>query len=197
MKYLILALTIFSLGCGQETKNKRAIIFGDSIGKAPNGYAVQFIHALGNYTIDNEAVGGSKLDDVVQFDRIMNFDFSPGDIVVFMPGMNDACFYKGDPTYTIQYIAMLRTILDHLGSKNIKVYLGTPSRVLDQVNITWGMQQVYKDAITSVFNEKDRPNMKLTDVFTNFNPTLDTMDGEVHPNNKGAAEIASLFYQNL
>ena len=77
------------------------------------------------YELDNQSMGGSKLDSKYQFQRLMKYDFKSNDTVVMILGFNDIVYNGTDANKLNQFKTQLIEALNRIKNSGAATYIGT------------------------------------------------------------------------
>lgn len=209
MKILALVLLVIATGCGApNTKNTSTIIpptiyaYGDSItaGNINDGYSyANMVSQALSMPLINKAAGGTTMFSSNQYALLMSDTWSPKDIVIFTPGLNDAGFGM-DQTHIAQYTQDLTDILKRMSVMNVTVYIGTPIQPLDQVVYDNSIVALYAQINRTAVTQINSPHIKLIDFNVAYTPTVQTTisgNGDVHPNTAGYDLMTAYFLSNM
>jgi acyl-CoA thioesterase I len=193
------AATTFAMNC--MPRIIRIACVGDSITEG-SGYTSNLQMLLGySYSVRNFGVSGStaSIDSKIPYVNQTKFqnalDFKP-DIVVIMLGTNDA---NAEITYNIegfeQDYAQLVNAFAQLESKPDIIAVKSPP--IFAANTAWNNTELTDIVIPSIEHFADQMNLETIDVYSALESHSDYFFDGIHPNEKGAALIASAVYDGL
>ncbi|RLD76403.1 MAG: hypothetical protein DRJ10_13635, partial [Bacteroidetes bacterium] len=214
MKNKILYIVVFSLILnisiwGQETKTIKVACIGNSITygagikkRNKKSYPVQLGSMLGdNYDVRNYGFSARTLlskGDHPYMEEDMFFDaiqWNP-DIVIIMLGTNDSKpqNWKFKDEFVADYHRMI-TAFDTLSSKP-KIYL---IKVVPVFQTRWGISDtIVKNEVNPLIEKiACEKNLQLIDLYTLFIGKAELFPDYIHPNARGAGEMAKEVYKQL
>lgn len=200
MKYIFIALMMLTLGCGsKEVAKSRVVAFGDSFTHGtgedwdlPNYNWAQYVADSTGRTLVNTGIRGLQISGML--DQVMMTKVGPDDIVVFLPGINDASNYL-TADYAVQnYKFKLRECLAILQYSGARVYVGTTTHLMSTQAINDAVD-FYSQILRDVAPEFH--NVTVVEVNKEWanDPALLFSDG--HPNIEGQKELGRIFMRSI
>lgn len=190
----ILSLLLFS-NCADG--HRRLVVFGDSISY---GYYADFpypqlIANQFNILLENHSVTSTTLDSNEQIGAIRAASFSPGDRILFSPGINDAGIHKSDSTYLTTYESLLKETLDKFEGSGAEAFVGEPLHVMNpQLDSD---SQLYANILLHILASNNYHHIHFVRSRELFVPSTDVMHDPVHPNTSGHFQLYKIFYAEM
>lgn len=179
-----------------EAYSGRLIAFGDSNTRQPN-VSNNFVNVIGKH-LHRQVINLAEDGTVIQrhLERVQEFEFHEGDIVIFMSGYNDMRYFGAAGLN--DYKVRLASLVQILNSKGIGTYLGSTLRMTAEgyaYDLSTGLvhdnttADAYRDAVLDIQSPVHVVN--LTDnvpaILSNF------FDDYRHINESGHAAVAAAF----
>lgn len=199
MKNWFLVFCFFLMCCGKGGNTAYTVhVYGDSISfihKPFESYGYRVAEAM-NYKINNHAISGSHIDSANQYPEMMVDEFDSGDIVLFLPGMNDSYYFGVDTTHVALYEASMKDILDRFSRLPIRVFVGTTTHTTHP-NCPDSNVKLYGDIARKLIDQGNYSNIVLVDTFNEWHINSNNMLDAIHPNKVGHEEIRDIFLRYI
>ncbi len=200
-RVIISILIIINLGCSKPLNQSltHLIVYGDSISYGldtdVHPVYVEIIADYYGWNLEQKSVGGTDMSNVNQYTVIMTDTWKPNTVIMYAPGVNDAILHGDSPEYLQYYHDMLRSILNKIHSNNIKAYIGTPIRNLDESrfvanSIIEKYAQINRDLVSNL----NDPNIQLVDYNVGYSPASSIDIDGLHPNKLGYQAMSDYFF---
>ncbi len=214
-KFLLIALTIFTLVSFKADKPKRIVFFGDSItqaGVGPNGYITQIGKMLqekglaDQYELIGAGIGGNKVYDLYLRHEEDVLAKNP-DIIIIYVGINDVWHKTTSRTGTDydKFERFYHALIKRLRANGAKIIICTPSVIgekTDNTNENDGDLNYFSTMIRRIANEDGTGLIDLRYEFMKYlkvnNPNNDSKGvlttDRVHLNETGNKFVAETMW---
>ena len=214
-KFLLIALTIFTLVSFKADKPKRIVFFGDSItqaGVGPNGYITQIGKMLqekglaDQYELIGAGIGGNKVYDLYLRHEEDVLAKNP-DIIIIYVGINDVWHKTTSRTGTDydKFERFYHALIKRLRANGAKIIICTPSVIgekTDNTNENDGDLNYFSTMIRRIANEDGTGLIDLRYEFMKYlkvnNPNNDSKGvlttDRVHLNEIGNKFVAETMW---
>ncbi|MEZ0392156.1 MAG: SGNH/GDSL hydrolase family protein [Pseudobdellovibrionaceae bacterium] len=183
-----------------------SLTYGSGVTDRHEGFAFQIARRL-DLTINNQAIGGTTIEQWGQLPSILGTSFNKGQIVIFLPGFNDSRTFYQDPSYSARFAGILKRIFDHLESAEVEAYIGTCIKAYSGwYSKNSGFDQALLDGscdnlaqITRIMIAKGNyHHIHLVDTNASISFTANEMNSDLlHPNELGHKKIADFFLSKM